>query len=105
MKEFDIVYAPETRAHMKAIAAKHHRVIREAIEEQLTLTPEVRTRSRKPLKSLPGPLSSTWELRCGVHGKFRVFYEIRFDIHAVHVLAIGLKERDRLYFAGEEFVP
>ena len=63
------------------------------------------TRNRKPLEDLPGPCGSTWELRCGPNNRFRVFYEVFQGENAVWVLAIGLKERNRLFIEGEEFEP
>ena len=31
-----------------------------------------------------------------------IFYEIDHENHSVYVLAIGVKERDRLFIGGEE---
>jgi mRNA-degrading endonuclease RelE of RelBE toxin-antitoxin system len=33
---------------------------------------------------------------------FRVFYEIAREKREVYILAIGVKERDRLFIGGEE---
>lgn len=88
---------------MGAIQGKYHRLIRRAIEEQLSFAPCDPTRNRKPLEDQPGPFGSTWELRCGPASRFRVFYELVVDKRQVWILAIGVKERDRLSFAGEEF--
>ena len=54
---------------------------------------------------MPGPFDSSWELRCGPANRFRVFYEIARCTRQVWVLAIGVKDRDRLFIAGEEFEP
>ena len=62
-------------------------------------------RNRKPLEDLPGPCGSTWGLRCGPNNRFRVFYEVSQGENAVRVLAIGLKESNRLFIEGEEFEP
>lgn len=88
---------------MGAIPLKHHGAIRQSIEEQLTFTPGTATRNRKPLEETPGPFGSTWELRCGAQNQFRVFYEWDAASRVVSVLAIGVKTRDRLFIAGEEF--
>jgi hypothetical protein len=61
-------------------------------------------RNRKPLEDQPGPFGSTWELRCDAHNEFRVFYEFDASNREVRVMAIGVKDRDRLFIAGEEFV-
>jgi len=78
----------------KAIERKDHRLIRRAVDEQLTHTPDKVTRNRKPLEE-PAPYGATWELRCGPKNRYRVFYEVRLDERAVLVLAVGVKERNR----------
>ena len=102
---FSIIYAPEVARHVQAIEVKHHGLIRRAIEVHLSFAPGELTRNRKPLEELPGPFDSSWELRCGPANRFRVFYEIARGIRQVWVLAIGVKDRDRLFIAGEEFDP
>ena len=102
---FSILYAPEVVKHIQAIEAKHHGLIRRAIHEQLSFVPGEQTRNRKPLEDLPGPFDSAWELRCGPGNRYRVFYEIARATRQVWVLAIGVKNRDRLFVAGEEFDP
>jgi mRNA-degrading endonuclease RelE of RelBE toxin-antitoxin system len=100
--KFAIVYSPDVMDHLEAIERKHHRSIEKGIDEQLSHTPNRRTRNRKPLEELPGPLGSTWELRCGPDNQFRVFYEVIEDDRVVWVLALGIKEGNRLLIAGEE---
>jgi hypothetical protein len=51
------------------------------------------------------PFGATWELRFGPANRLRVFYEIDFTTRSVQVLAIGVKERNRLFIGGEEFEP
>ena len=102
---FAIVYAPEVGLHVAAIEAKHHGLIRRTIDEQLSFAPGDPTRNRKPLENQPGPFGATWELRGGPQNQFRVFYELSLDTREVRVLAIGVKDRDRLFIAGKEFVP
>jgi hypothetical protein len=43
-----------------------------------------------------------WELRLGPRNRFRVFYEVDREQGQVRVLAIGVKERNRLFIGGEE---
>jgi mRNA-degrading endonuclease RelE of RelBE toxin-antitoxin system len=102
---YAIVYAPEAARHVDAIASKHHGVIRRAIQEQLRFLPGRPTRNRKPLEDQPGPFGATWELRCGPANQFRVFYQFQVDTREVWILAIGVKDRARLFIAGEEFEP
>jgi len=102
---FAIVYAPEVREHVAAIEAKSHGLVRRLILEQLSSAPGHPTRNRKPLEDQPGPFGATWELRGGRQNQFRVFYEFSVERREVWVLAIGVKDRDRLFIAGKEFKP
>ena len=102
-RKFQLIFAPETVAHMDAIDAKHHSLIERTIDQQLAYTPEKPTRHRKPLVE-PGPFGATWELRLGPQNKFRVFYQVDSDAVEVHVLAIGVKEREKL-FIGPKVYP
>lgn len=98
---YSLVYAPEVREHLRAIERQHHSLIRETIEEQLPFEPETETRNRKPLRQ-PALFEAQWELRFGPGNRFRVFYEVDRGNRTVYILAIGVKERDRLYIGGEE---
>ena len=99
---FALSFAPETIEHLDAIESKYHGLLRRAMNEQLIHTPAQETRNRKPLDQ-PGPFASTWELRCGPNNRFRVFYDVDSTAHEVHVLAIGIKDRNRLLIGGEEY--
>ena len=101
-KRYTILYAREVYRHVDSIDRKYHRLIRTTIEEQLSDTPERRTRNRKPLEEIPGPFGSTWELRFGPDNRFRVFYEVGRKERSVWILAIGVKVKSRLLVAGEE---
>src|SRR5688572_14556961 len=92
---FTLVYAEEVKDHLLAIEAKHHPVIQSAIEIQLIYEPNVETRNRKPLKR-PIAFGADLELRCGPHNRFRVFYQVNEESHEVRILAVGVKDRDRL---------
>ena len=99
---FALVYAGAVKQHLRAIETKYHSLIRSAVETQLTHEPDVETRNRKPLKR-PIAFGADWELRLGPDNRFRVFYQVNAESHEVRVLAIGIKERNRLFFGGEEF--
>ena len=94
-------FAPEAIEHLDAIEVKHHSAIQGAIDEQLAFTPDVPTRSRKPLEQ--PPFAATWELRCGAANHFRIFYDVDREAAVMWVLAIGVKDRNRLIIGGEEF--
>ncbi len=76
-------------------------MIRATLEEQLRFEPDAETRNREPLRQ-PAVLEAQWELRFGPDNRFRVFYEIDQESRAVYILAIGVKERERLLIGGEE---
>jgi mRNA-degrading endonuclease RelE of RelBE toxin-antitoxin system len=102
--KFSQVFAPETIDHLAAIERKYHRLIQQAIDEQISYTPEQATRNRKTLEQ-PAPFGATWELRCGPRNRFRVFYEVDAAAGTVAILAIGVKIRNRLFVGGEEVKP
>jgi mRNA-degrading endonuclease RelE of RelBE toxin-antitoxin system len=100
-RAFDLVYAPQVKEHLTAIERKYYGLIRQEIEAQLQFEPDAETRNRKPLKRAVA-FEAEWEIRFGPNNRFRVFYEVVQDARAVHLLAIGVKVRDRLYIGGEE---
>ena len=99
---FTLSFAPQAIQHMDLIEAKYHGLLRRTIVEQLTFTPVDETRNRKPLDQ-PAPFEASWELRCGPDNRFRVFYDIDPASREVHVLAIGVKDRNRLLIGREEY--
>ena len=99
---FTLCFAPEAIEHLDVIESKYHGLLRRTINEQLTYTPTGETRNRKPLDQ-PAPFGASWELRCGPDNRFRVFYEVDAAAQDVQVLAIGVKERNRLLIGGEEY--
>ena len=64
-------------------------------------TPERATRNRKPLER-PTELGARWELRLGPDNRFRVFSRVDVEQGQIRVLAIAVKEGNRIYIAGEE---
>lgn len=99
---FTLVYADEVKDHLRVIEAKYHSLIQSGIEEQLLFEPAMETRNRKPLKR-PISFGADWELRLGPDNRFRVFYQVDPVSREVRVLAIGVKDRNRLLIGGEEF--
>lgn len=100
--KFTLSFAPEAIEHLDLVESKYHGLLRRTINEQLTHTPTEETRNRKPLDQ-PAPFGASWELRCGPGNRFRIFYEVDAAAHQVQVLAIGVKERNRLLIGGEEY--
>ncbi len=99
--KFTLVFAPEVVNHLRAIPRKYHRLIRNTLDEQLCHTPEEITQNRKPLEQ-PAPFGATWELRFGPNNRFRVLYEIDVDEQSVWILAVGVKEGNRLLVGTED---
>lgn len=99
--QYQLVYAPQVKDHLRAIDRKYYSLIRETIEEQLLHEPDVETRNRKPLRR--GPVfKGEWELRFGPDNRFRAFYEIDAAERSVAILAIGVKLGNRLLIGGNE---
>jgi mRNA-degrading endonuclease RelE of RelBE toxin-antitoxin system len=98
---FTIEYAEAVKEHLRWIEAKYHSQIRSEIENQLRFNPAVETRNRKPLLR-PIVEGADWELRLGPNNRFRVFYQVDTHERVVTILAIGIKDRNRLNIGGEE---
>ena len=100
-QRFLLIYGPITKLYLKTIEHKYYSLIRATIEDELQFEPDVETRNRKPLKR-PVIFEAEWELRFGPDNKFRVFYDINIESHEVYILAIGVKEGNRLLIGGKE---
>lgn len=98
---YTLAFASEVTTHLRAIDAKYHALIREKIGGQLRFEPAAETTNRKPLRQ-PAPFGATWEIRFGPDNRFRVLYDIDQESHVVRIMAIGEKERERLFIGGKE---
>jgi mRNA-degrading endonuclease RelE of RelBE toxin-antitoxin system len=98
---YSLVFASVVAQHLRAIEARYHALIREKIGEQLRFEPGVETTNRKPLRQ-PAPFTAAWEIRFGPDNRFRVLYDIDEETHTVQILAIGEKQRERLFIGGKE---
>jgi hypothetical protein len=98
---FALIYDREVEQHLRSIEKKYHSIIRQTIEEQLQFEPDSATRNRKPLEQ-PVALGAEWELRFGPANQFRVLYLVELDHNEVQILAIGVKDGNRLLIGGEE---
>ena len=99
---FALLYADEVKQHLRVIETKCQLLIQSEIEQQLLFDPDVETPNRKPLKR-PISFGADWEHRLGPNNRFRVFYQVKADSREVRVLAVGVKDRNRLLIGGEEF--
>ncbi len=100
--KFTLTFAPQAIEHLDRIESKYHGLLRRTIKEQLTDTPTDETRNRKPLEP-PAPFDASWELRCGPKNRFRVLYDVDSESRSVGILAIGIKDRNRLLIGEEEY--
>lgn len=99
---FELCFAPEVVEHLVIIERKYHSLIQKTLDEQLVREPDHQTRNRKPVEQ-PAPFAAAWELRFSPGNGIRVFYDISRLEHVVWILAVGIKERDRLLIGREEF--
>lgn len=95
---YRLVYSPAAKQQLSALTARQQRIVADAVEAQLRHQPLAATRNRKPMR--PNSLAP-WVLRVG---SLRVYYdaEERPD-RAVFIHAVGVKQRNRVVFFGEEF--
>lgn len=94
---YRIEYSPATDEHLRLLTARQRSIVFDVVDEQLSHQPAVETRNRKPMR--PNPLAP-WELRIG---ELRVYYEIAEDPEAVvTIVAVGVKQRDRILIGGKE---
>jgi hypothetical protein len=100
--KFILSFAPQAIEHLDLIDSKDHGLLRRTINEQSTFLPTEETRNRKPLDQ-PAPFGASWELRCGPDNRFRVFYDVDSAAQEVQVLAVAVKDRNRLLIGGEEY--
>ena len=100
-KPFDIIFDVEVAQHLDAIDRKFHPLIRSAVEKQLRFDPATKTRNRKPLLR-KNQLQADWEIRFGPDNRFRVLYTVDEKNLEVLILAIGVKQGNRLIVGGEE---
>ncbi len=90
-----IRYTREAKCHLKKIPRGAHAQIRRDNIKYLSDQPDVESAIRKRLRSND---LAEWELR--IQRVWRVFYTIY--VAEVEIVAIGKKDREKLYIDGEE---
>jgi mRNA-degrading endonuclease RelE of RelBE toxin-antitoxin system len=94
--DFGLKWSPDARDHLAGLAAHQRATAVDGAQRHLRDRPMQPSKKRKLLTDHP---IATWELRLG---NLRVFYNIDLDGKAVEIVAIGVKERNRLLIGGEE---
>lgn len=97
---YEIVFDSTVEQHLHGIDRKFHGLIRRTIYEQLQHQAEVETKNRKRLRE-PAAFGATWEIRFGPDNRFRVLYRTE-PPHQVVVLAVGVKQHNRLWVGEQE---
>ena len=85
-RQFELIYPPLIKQHLKAIEPKYWSLIRENLEAQLQFEPDSETRNRKPLKR-PIVYGAKREVRFGPNNRFRTYYRVNYD--SLEVIKIG----------------
>jgi mRNA-degrading endonuclease RelE of RelBE toxin-antitoxin system len=94
---YRIDYSPATDEHLRVLTARQRAMVFDSVDEQLEHEPGVETRNRKPMR--PNPLAP-WELRIE---ELRVYYEIEeLPEQVVTIVAVGVKDRNRVLIGGKE---
>lgn len=94
---YRIEYSQDAEEHLRGLTRTDQVRLLDAVERNLRSQPTVETRNRKPMR--PNPIAP-WEMRVG---DLRVYYDVRDEPEAVvQVLAIGVKERNRVRIGKEE---
>jgi mRNA-degrading endonuclease RelE of RelBE toxin-antitoxin system len=93
---FRVEHCPEAEDHLRLLTPRERKIVLDAVDEQLTYTPNIETRNRKPTR--PNPVTP-WELRAG---NLRVCYDFTVGPDPlVEARAVGIKERNRVRIGGE----
>jgi mRNA-degrading endonuclease RelE of RelBE toxin-antitoxin system len=93
---FEIEFSPDAFDQLRSFRKHDQAVIADAIQRQLSQTPLLPTRQRKPMRSNK---IATWELRTA---DFRVYYDVDTVDPKVLIRAIGIKRRNEVFIGGEK---
>ncbi len=85
--------------HVRALPKKYQALVLRTLRTRLAYEPAAEARNRVIL-TLPAPFGAHWELRFGPRNRLRAFYTI--EGATVLIVAIGVKERERLHIGHEE---
>jgi mRNA-degrading endonuclease RelE of RelBE toxin-antitoxin system len=92
---FELEFSPRALENLEQLRKHDQQIVVDAIEVQLRYEPAKPTGKRKKLADNP---LAPWELRVR---EFRVFYDVATE-QLVIIVAVGVKEHNRLTIGGEE---
>ncbi len=92
-------YTKDAIEHIRKLPADRRAAIMDQLEEGLAHQPTARARNRKPMHPDRKLYVAPWELRLG---DLRVYYAVEDAPKKVIVMAVGIKERERLFIGGLE---
>ncbi len=93
-----IKFSKPAYRHPEAFRRFDRNRILDNIKKQLIYKPNEETRNKKLLRENP---LADWELRIA---PYRVFYDIDETKRIVRILAIGIKDREKIIIDGEEII-
>ena len=93
---FELKWSPDAKDHLSVLSAYQRVAAVDGAERHLKDEPTQPAKNRKLLRENP---VATWELRVG---NIRLFYNIDSSNHAVEIVAVGVKEHNRLRIGGQE---
>jgi len=97
-KIYAITFGKSAYRHLEAFRRFDRNKILDGIKEQLTFKPQEKTRNKKFLRENP---LADWELRID---SYRIFYDIDESKQTVRILAIGIKDHEKIIIDGEEII-
>ena len=95
---YAIKFSKPAYRHLEAFRKFDRNRILDNIKNQLIYKPNDVTRNKKLLRDNP---LADWELRVG---PYRVFYDIEKTKRIVRILAIGIKDHEKIIIDGEEII-
>ncbi len=97
-QSYAIKFSKPAYQHIDAFRRFDRNRILDNIKKQLIYKPNEETRNKKLLRENP---LADWELRVD---PYRVFYDIDETKRIVRILAIGIKDREKIIIDGEEII-
>ena len=97
--DYTIEYTEDAIEHLERLSATRRATVVNEVDDRLGHQPTVPARNRKRMDPGRKIFVAPWELRLG---DLRVYYDVEDELHRVIVVAVGLKERERLFIGGKE---